>query len=53
MTVRIISKGLKSTSRMWESVVIGLRKLRLVSEDSRGGETRDESLTESAGEATR
>ena len=31
VTVRNISKGLKSTSRMWESVVIGPRKLWLVS----------------------
>ena len=38
---------------MWESVVIGLRKLRLVSEDSHGGGTSEECLTESAGEATR
>ena len=31
--------------------MIGLRKLRLVSADARGGGTRDESLRESAGEA--
>ena len=37
---------------MWKSVVIGLRKLRLVSADARGGGTRDGSLRESAWEAT-
>ena len=47
-----ISQGLKSTFRFWKSVVIGLRKLRLVSADARWGGARDESLRDSAGEAT-
>lgn len=43
-TVRKISQGLKSTFRIWKSVVIGLRKLRLVCADARGGGTHDGSL---------
>ena len=51
VTVRKVSQGLKGTSRIRKSVVIGLRKFRLVSADARGGGTRDESLRESAWEA--
>ena len=49
--VRKISQGLKSTSRIWKSIVIGLRKFRLISADACGGGTCAKSLRESAWEA--
>ena len=41
----------KCTSRIWKSVVIGLRKFRLISADACVGGTRDQALRVSAWEA--
>ena len=48
---REISQGPKCTSKIWKSVVIGLRFFPLKSADVRGAGTRDEPLRTSPWEA--
>ena len=49
---REISQGPKCTSKIWKSVVIGLRFFPLKSADVRGAGTRDEPLRTSAWKAS-
>ena len=53
VTVHKISQGLKCTSRIWKSVVIGLGNFRVVSADARRGGTPDESVRVFACDAIR